>query len=122
MMIHQSGLDVVDMSPFSSEPGSRLWQHAGISKERPTDSLVLELPADEPVDDRLDVDAFIRIWPELLNRWGADGTPTPEEHLHETDSTLVADWLTEMRMIRAEMPSELLSDSDGETEAPDPGA
>lgn len=121
MMTLRSGLDVVDVSPLSSESERSLWHHARATSEEPADSLVLQLPADEPVDDKLDVEAFIRIWPDLLKRWGSDNAPAnlPPQG---TDDARIADWVTEMRKIRADIAPEKLLASHGHHQETDPGA
>ncbi|TCC41974.1 hypothetical protein [Kribbella speibonae] len=63
---------------------------------------MLELPADEPVDIPLDADAFIRVWPELLDRWGTDIATDPDP-AQRAEPSQIGVWLAHMREVRAQL-------------------
>ncbi len=69
------------------------------------DSLVLRLPADEPEGERLDVQAFIEIWPALLVRWKSIEQPQ-RVGTEESNFTLVRNWLRHARDLRTELEVE----------------
>jgi hypothetical protein len=86
----------------------------------PADSLVLQLWADEPEGDRLDVTAFIRVWPQLIERWEDDDQTTAAAS-GTSDFARVKAWLEKMRQVRTEVSLMTERDHPRHTDT-DPGA
>ncbi|WP_350278511.1 hypothetical protein [Kribbella sp. HUAS MG21] len=89
--------------------------HHRSTPSEPIDGLVLELPADEPEDVRLDADAFIRVWPDLLERWGTDIEEDPEKS-GATEDSQVGAWLSHLRTVRATLDISVAAPEPGDKE------
>lgn len=75
-------------------------------ESQPADSWVLELPADEPTGDRLDVDAFVTDWPHLLESWKGPQPALADDVDGVQAQKLVGGWLDELRKLEPNLPTD----------------